>query len=289
MIINLIDKRKTEVPYKIIKFPDGQISVELDLGIAFDAPPKYFRIVSRASWADLEIISNVVNAIRFSFSTPISLVAPYISARSDRRFNDNQAHYLKEVYAPVINSLNFEVVSTFDPHSDVLEAVIDALEVVPNFGYVKSVVSGMKGKKLLVVPDGGALKKAYNISHLFDNMLVCQKHRDIKTGEILGINIHETDKLQAYSNIVVVDDIIDGGATFTEIGRQIREFSDMRPKPSPRLNLVLIVSHGIFSKGYDTLTSIYDKIHTTNSVKDFAATIPENIFVHDALDQFPNL
>ena len=258
MIINLIDKELSDISYNIITFSDGQKLVEV---FTSDISKDYngtFTIISRASWADLEIISSVVHVIRNNWNNEIGLIAPYIGGRSDRRFNEDQPHYLKEVYAPVLNSLNFNHVTTLDPHSDVLEATINRLEIITNESLVKGIVSKLNGSKALIVPDGGALKKAWNISKYFDGVLMCQKHRDIKTGKILGVEVPTIEEQRKYHSLVVVDDICDGGATFMEIAKKL----------DGDINLILIVSHGIFSKGFSPILG-YDSVFTTNSVKDF--------------------
>lgn len=276
MIINLIDKEFSDLSYNIITFSDGQKLVEVNTS---DIPKDYngtFTIISRASWSDLEIISSVVHILRNNWNNEIGLIAPYIGGRSDRRFNEDQPHYLKEVYAQVLNSLNFNYVTTLDPHSDVLEATINRLEIITNETLVEGIVSKLIGTKALVVPDGGALKKAWNISKYFDGMLVCEKHRDIKTGKILGINVPSIEEQRKYDNLVVVDDICDGGATFTQLAKKL----------DGDLNLILIVSHGIFSKGFSPILG-YDSVYTTNSVKDFEES-PSRVTIIDSINLIMN-
>ena len=135
MIINLVNTEKSELPVKIIKFPDGQVLVDIDsskVNCDFKGP---FKIYSRGSWNDLQIISGAVNALRHVWDNEILLYIPYIGGRSDRRFSPNQAHYLKEVYAPVLNSLGCYV-HTLDPHSDVIDAVITKCHTFSNRSFL---------------------------------------------------------------------------------------------------------------------------------------------------------
>jgi ribose-phosphate pyrophosphokinase len=61
---------------------------------------------------------------------------------------------------------------------------------------------------------------------------------------------------------VIVDDICDGGRTFTEIAKAIKAVR-------PTAKIYLIVTHGIFSAGFDELNVQFEKIFSTNSYGDF--------------------
>lgn len=60
--------------------------------------------------------------------------------------------------------------------------------------------------------------------------------------------------LQQGDDILIVDDICDGGATFLKIAKEL-----------PNTNLYLYVTHGIFSKGLGDLSRYFIKIFSTDS------------------------
>jgi ribose-phosphate pyrophosphokinase len=62
---------------------------------------------------------------------------------------------------------------------------------------------------------------------------------------------------------VIVDDICDGGRTFLEIAKTIRSERNISI-----LKIYLVVTHGIFSAGFDELKKHFDGIYCTNSVSD---------------------
>jgi ribose-phosphate pyrophosphokinase len=62
---------------------------------------------------------------------------------------------------------------------------------------------------------------------------------------------------------VIIDDICDGGRTFVELAKAIKD-------GRPTAKIYLVVTHGIFSAGYDQLGEYFEKIYTTNSYKDIA-------------------
>lgn len=61
---------------------------------------------------------------------------------------------------------------------------------------------------------------------------------------------------------IIIDDICDGGATFLNIAKEIR---NNHFKSLYDIKIYLIVTHGIFSKGFDELSKYFDGIYCTNS------------------------
>jgi ribose-phosphate pyrophosphokinase len=86
----------------------------------------------------------------------------------------------------------------------------------------------------------------------------CSKSRDVKTGRLSGFKVY-ADDLQGRS-CILVDDICDGGGTFIGLAKEL--------KAKNAGALYLAVSHGVFSKGTDLLTEVFDHIFTTDSVQE---------------------
>ena len=57
--------------------------------------------------------------------------------------------------------------------------------------------------------------------------------------------------------VIVVDDICDGGATFLKLAEILKQRNVK--------SMELFVTHGIFTKGTECLTSVYKTVYTTNS------------------------
>lgn len=251
LILDLNDQEASEIKYEVNNFPDGQKSIEI-LG---PLPTHYVTIKSKCMWADLELIVAANLFIKDNYPLTTFLLITYLGGgRSDRRFNDKQVNYLRDVIAPVINSCNFQKVALFDPHSDVSEAVIKKSYVITNYEFVKEVMESVVGTKCLIIPDQGAYKKSHIIEDLFDKVVCCTKTRDLTTGRLsLNVPVSEIDPTD---KCFVVDDICDFGRTFLKIGEHLK-FLETKPE--------LVVSHGIFSDGFLKLMEIYGKIHTTDS------------------------
>ena len=272
-ILDLVDQEKDgdlNLRYKISKFPDGQQSINLDFIHLEDE----VKISSRLNdFKDLEVILCATAALRNLGVKTIHLYVPYfLGARSDRQFEEGGINYLKDVICPIINSQNYETVTIVDAHSDVLEACIHNYRKIDNITLVKFALTdidntnGAREKLILVSPDAGALKKMYHVSEFFkiENMVIANKHRDIKTGKITHTEVPGLTQEPGSKNFVIIDDICDGGRTFLEIAKTIRKeredsvFND---------KIYLVVTHGIFSAGFNELKNWIDGIYCTNSVK----------------------
>jgi len=267
--LNLVDLEKSDIKYQIHRFPDGQQSITL---LPPSSPEDLQQVVIDSrfnSFKDLELIICANQALRNVGAGAVGLHVPYfLGSRSDRRFEFASVNYLKQVICPIINSQKFDVVITLDPHSDVLEACIDRYEKAPNFPVVKYALKeidnrdGAQDRICLVSPDAGAYKKIFDVAKEFniENIVTANKVRDLKTGNILRTEVPNLPQNQDLK-YVIVDDICDGGRTFVELAKVIKE-------QRPNAEIYLIVTHGIFSAGFETLTQYFNGIFCTNSVKD---------------------
>ena len=182
---------------------------------------------------------------------------PY--ARQDRVCNEGEALSVR-VMADLINSMGFDQVTISDPHSDVTPALIRSCEVttVTDILYTfKEVMDRILAGELdaVVSPDGGSIKKVEEVGKELDiGVVYGHKKRDISTGKLSGFSCeHEVTDM----NLLIVDDICDGGGTFIGLGKLLKEKGCK--------SLSLYVTHGIFSKGLDDLLEIFDYIYTTDS------------------------
>lgn len=270
--INLAIPEKTDIRFKVSKFPDGQQTVDISTPRNFLQGEDIKMVARITSFRDLEIIIAANQALRELAVASVSLYVPYfLGARSDRKFREGGVNYLKHVICPVINSQNFNTVLVLDPHSDVLEACLNNFEKVNNFTVVKHALTDIDNKNdaqdriCLVSPDGGALKKIYDVAEHFgiSNIVTAMKHRDIKTGKITHTEVPNLPVSVSGEEMkyVIVDDICDGGRTFIELAKAIQN-------QKPDAKIYLIVTHGIFSAGLYELSKWFEKVYSTNSYSD---------------------
>jgi ribose-phosphate pyrophosphokinase len=279
-VLDLTNEEKSDIKYKVSKFPDGQQSITLDLdNTNFEPGSQSVTIKSRLnSFLDLELIIcanqalielGVLRSGRDRKVKEINLYTPYfIGARSDRKFLNGQSNYLKTVICPIINSQNFNRVTILDPHSDVLEACLNNFDKVSNVDFASTAIKYfVDGDLTLISPDAGALKKIYDVSKAIGckSVIVANKLRDMETSKIIRTEVPGLDDSPGSKNFVICDDICDGGRTFIEIAKAIQE---VRPRSIFNDKIYLCVTHGIFSAGFEELEKYFTAIFTTNSVKE---------------------
>ena len=276
-ILNLVNLERSEIKYKISKFPDGQQTIDLINWYSInDEGDNAIQISTRLnSFQDLEILICAVQALRNVTSRKIELYVPYfLGSRSDRKFVNGGVNYLKQVICPIINSLNFSKVDVLDPHSDVLEACLNNYEKTNNHFLValalNNICADMSGSVCLVSPDAGAYKKVFDVAKEFniEKIITATKVRDLKTGQILHTEVPTPD-MHNDIKYVIVDDICDGGRTFVEIAKAIKA-------TRPTAKIYLIVTHGIFSGGFYELDELFENIFCTNSYEDIKSKVIED-------------
>ena len=275
------------IQFRISQFPDGQQSIRIieSQSIGYSDFPNLKEVVIKSrlnSFKDLELIIGAAQALRELRVDKINLYIPYcLGGRSDRKFSEGGFNYIKNVIAPIINLQKFNSVEIMDPHSDVLEACIDHFRKIDNsevVGFAFDDYFNTLGieedftKVRLVSPDAGALKKVYHISEEFGlkhEIIIAAKHRDPVTGQIthtsVPLSVHDADK-----DLFIIDDICDGGRTFVEIAKAIKKTRNLSSvvHPSQYGKIFLIITHGIFSAGFEELGEHFDGIYCTNSIKD---------------------
>lgn len=291
--LNLVDIDKSDIKYQIQKFPDGQQNVVVDknykseINIIDISHIPNIQIKSRLNnWLDLELIVCAVASLRLCGVKEIHLYVPYIlGARSDRKFEIGGNRYIKDVIAPVLNSLNFESVTCIDPHSYVLENCINNFENISNKQLVtwaiEHIYKAVQLKKfndfsncILVSPDAGASHKIYKLAEQIGykgDIITCSKERDTEgklTKTVLPVTGEQHNMLHRgpYKDFIIIDDICDGGATFINIAKEIKAY--FHESGETKSKIYLIVTHGIFSKGFKELYKYLDGIYCTNSYSD---------------------
>jgi ribose-phosphate pyrophosphokinase len=267
-VLNLVNIHQSNISYKITNFPDGQQDILITTQNTAYIKAEPVQIKSRFnSFQDLEIIICVTKALRRLGVKQISLYIPYLlGSRSDRQFQEGGTSYLVDVIAPILNAQNFESVTVLDVHSDVASACIENLIVVKNLEFAKSALTGINNKNqdvIFISPDGGSLKKIYKVAeyvHFKGDIITCSKDRDTD-GNLTKTVVPMGDLWSSDKDLVIIDDICDGGRTFINIAKECK-------KGGYKGKIFLVITHGIFSAGLKDLSEYFDMIYTTNSIMD---------------------
>lgn len=267
-IINL--KTHNQVSFKSWKFPGGEWGVRILDPIIYHEVNIIQRINSSDNFFELAI---AVDALRRVGVKKINLTLPYVPyARQDRVMTVGESLSIK-VFADLLNSLNFDSVNILDPHSSVTPALINNVVVNNNHELVdwsiktwlNTNLTSSKGQTknfMLVAPDAGASKKIEEVAKYigYERLIITgKKNRELSTGKITHTSI-DMENLSWEPACFIVDDICDGGRTFIELAKVLRQ--------KGASEVYLIVTHGIFSAGFEELGQHLDGIYTTNSFRD---------------------
>lgn len=233
-----------DVPYTL--FPDNTSQV---WKLPPEAIPPY-TVLHKIEWEfshegeflQLAQLKTLLDSYNYSSELYLTYL-PY--GRQDKEVS-NTSTFALHTFSSLLNSLNFKAVWCLDPHSKVAGELIN--NFIPYYPYVQL----YKVKELLkstayCYPDQGAsskynsVYKNYEIEEIYVN-----KRREPKTGIILESNIARCSlDVVKNANILLVDDICDGGKTFTALTELL--------KLNGAREVNLFVTHGIFSKGLRVL------------------------------------
>lgn len=211
--------------------------------------------------ADIMDLMLTTDAVRRAIpaGSPLHLVLPYVPyARQDRVAVEGEPLSIK-VFCNLINALDFDSVEVWDPHSDVTPALLNNVRVRPTSELMCEAFATAGAPHILhnsafVAPDAGARKRVSTLAKKFGTTAIfADKARDPVTGALSGA--HVAGDLPARP-LLVVDDICDGGGTFLELARVLREKTNQP--------LYLYVTHGLFTKGLTDLKRNYAGIFTAN-------------------------
>ena len=236
-------------------FPGGEVQVSVEV----DAPAQALRL--HAHLPDAQAVMSLLmlsDALRRAYpGRPLALHLPYVPyARQDRVANPGEALSAK-VFCQLINAQGYSRVVIQDPHSDVVTALLDRVEVEDPLPALRRVLEQV-GPAALVAPDAGARKRVLKLAReLGCEAVLADKVRDTQSGRISGTQVTGLAGAAA----------IGGGRYlrrrphFTELAKALRARQREQGLDAP---LYLYVTHGIFSHGLEPLLAHYQQVFTRN-------------------------
>lgn len=163
---------------------------------------------------------------------------PY--GRQDKDISNYETFALRS-FAKIINSLEFDYISTKDAHSSVAKIINNIDDIFP-VEEIKHAINQIENP-ILAYPDHGAyLRYSIEFCKFDKESLIGTKKRNQQTGYIEEYNIEGVCQDR---NVVIIDDICDGGMTFRLLSKELLKRGAK--------SVTLYVTHGIFSKGLDVL------------------------------------
>lgn len=255
---------------KITTFPDGEMHVtinELNRRIPVSV---YCRITCAD---DLFCLMQVADVLKRQEMIIDHLFIGYLmSMRCVRLFDINRPFSLKLV-ADIINGIGALQVGIVEPHSNVsLLKIKNSVGVMATmeFFYREIVKPNENNLDIVAVLSDNGARSRYQPSSL--PFIVCGKERDPETGKLLSFTVDAGETDCKDKDLVVLDDLCDGGGTFVGLAPKLRE---LEPK-----SLSLLVTHAIQLEGIRKVAEAYDHVYITNSYKAWEnESLPENVTV----------
>lgn len=245
-----------DLAVKTFTFPDGQPHVKLETHeIDFRSATIETAIRSSDELLQTVLVSEVLRRQGYS---EINLDIRYLlGARMDRPIGQNEPFTLNCV-ARILNSCGFSKVRILDAHSEEATRLIRNSENVLPYMVAEQVFATLPDA-WPVRPDKGAgnrVGKLTNVCRPANRAIIrCEKSRNSETGKLSGFSVNDPSWVSTCKEVVIIDDICDGGGTFVGLAKELRKAGAQK--------VYLYVTHGIFSKGLP-LEGI-DHIYTTDS------------------------
>jgi ribose-phosphate pyrophosphokinase len=272
VIINLNRPERGDIAFKQFTFPDGQPHCEFDPNSISNAAAlgPIDVVTSIQSGNDLLAIGLALEALKSIVCNPpvrIRLNISYLlGARMDRRIALGRPATLAVIAAMIKTWQSLlDEVRVLDVHSSMSKELLPTMTALlpdallrfalQDLDYGKS-TSASKAQPLLVIPDAGAVTRVLAMMErlgIEQPVARCVKKRDSQTGKLSGFELIEGD-VQGRSALIV-DDICDGGGTFSGISKILRAAGASK--------VSLCVTHGVFSKGLNI--EGVDQIYCTDS------------------------
>jgi ribose-phosphate pyrophosphokinase len=283
-------KPPAEINYSTFTFSAGEHQVRILDGVNLDSLSEFSEIFVTADingkgeeWVKLLLILDAIERVRDGLPRPwgLELFIPYLPySRQDRVCAEGEAFSLS-VFA---NSLRpylgkGDCLVTWDVHSPVAESIFGEFTNFVNdqvdslLSIFELIPSGMEWDPttVIIAPDKGAVPRAEVAARSIGSSEVkyATKVRNPENGEILRTEIQDGD--YKGKNLLIVDDICDGGRTFIELAKVLKKYEPSR--------IDLYITHGIFSKGFEVFDGLIDHFYVANMLpnRDFYRELPANL------------
>lgn len=269
---------QANVPIEFLQFSGGERHIQLQAELLNQLQANTRIRASLQNSTDVMDYLLLENVL-LEQGTHLSVEIPYFPyARQDRICAQGQAFSL-DLMTRLLNSNSEKFagqrqkIVVWDCHSPVtlellrkntsFQAVIniEPIEIIQQSPALMQILSA--DNTVLICPDAGATQRTQAIANGINpqrqhtiEVINCEKKRDPSTGKISTTAVDGPDLTG--KTAVISDDICDGGATFIGIAKQLRSLNCQ--------NIILYVTHGIFSKGLAVFDGLVDQVFTSNSL-----------------------
>lgn len=236
--------------------------------------------------SEITFLALAVNALKHMGVWDIDLDVLYLPyARQDRVCSPGEAHSL-EVICGFLDNLGLTTIRIWDVHNegkteDLFPQTTVCFVTATNIFDRYRVLDDFDISNLIIcAPDDGAYGRVADLCNYFDYALpvVLGKYREPETGKISVMQWNKYNRCIDGWNILIIDDICDGGATFNQAAQIL--------KKKGAVNLYLYVTHGIFSNGLDLLQENFKHVICHHVLHDDKFQSTETLTI---LREFPHV
>lgn len=237
--------------YKYFNFPTGERHIVIESIGHLPIANVNLEYENDSEIMELLLINDAIKRLGGKIN---ELHIPYVPYSRQDRINVQGESFSLKVFCDLINYIGANTVHIIDPHSDVTSALLNNAVIIPQHEIFENLLIE-KNNFFLVCPDGGALKKIYKLATATTplGIIECSKRRNPLNGEITGVYVPCGEGLE--NDFIIVDDICDGGRTFIEISKVIKQ-------KNPNSKVILMVSHGFFTKGLEVFDGLINEVYT---------------------------
>ncbi len=267
-----------ELKVDFLTFSDGAEHVQLDPNSVYTSMDLYANLNSSQNIMRFFLLIEALNEVQKQDGHVGNLTVdmPYLPyARQDRHCAPGQSFaldvFMGLLSRAVYNCENLNIIfDVEDLHSDVALELAETwslqfnhhtqLDAIKQDEEVKAFVQDCD---VVISPDAGATNKSAEIANYLEIWhFASSKKRDPKTGYITKTDVHcsHAPEYVKDKNVLICDDICDGGMTFNLLADELKKY-----EPA---SINLLISHGIFSKGIDTLRENFDSLMVLNCMND---------------------
>lgn len=253
--LNLANIEKSDIKYKMTTFPDGEPHIQFE-----EIDNKYpitvkTRICNPNDLYTLLLVRDVLDRWGVFYSTEISYL---MSARMDRLMDITRPvsiNIVKNILG-IQSDIAGKKTYIFDCHADI---------PCPDL-YIRNIASFLASDtcNTFVFPDFSAHERYIRMLHISgadQHFLPCEKKRK-ENSVITHIDEKKLQIIKEQEKITIIDDIIDGGRTISNVIDIVRE-------NAPNVKISVYASHCVNKEGLNRILQKSDKLTTTNSYKDW--------------------
>lgn len=270
-------------PIDYFIFSGGEFQVKLPHKIDAERPILTWKPTDAS---EITLLALAVNALQNMGVWDIDLDVLYLPyARQDRVCSPGESNSL-EVICRFLDGLNLTTIRIWDVHNEAKTIKLFSnthlciITVNDIFDRFQILDESYLANIILCAPDDGAYQRVSEVAsyHKQTIPVVLSKVRNPDTGIINGMKWNEDNRSVKGWNVLIIDDICDGGATFIQAAQILKE--------QGAENLYLYITHGIFSKGLDLLQEYFKHIYCHHVLHDHKYQSTERLTI---LREFPHV